>query len=100
MLEELRRHRKMVQERIQKSFESDGLDLNILKSEETEIFKSQETEDLFEKAKWNVGDEKVYQGVTYVVGGFNAKGTPLLRKKKDGGNAGTEKRNVKNFFTR
>lgn len=45
MLEELRRHREMVQRRIQKSFESDGLDLNILKSEETEIFKAQETEE-------------------------------------------------------
>ena len=41
MLEELRRHREMVQGRIQKSFESDGLDLNILKAEETEIFKAQ-----------------------------------------------------------
>lgn len=45
MLEELRRHREMVQERIQKSFESEGLDLNILKAEETEIFKAQETEE-------------------------------------------------------
>lgn len=45
MLEELRRHREMVQGRIQKSFESDGLDMNILKAEETEIFKSQETEE-------------------------------------------------------
>lgn len=45
MLEELRRHREMVQGRIQKSFESDGLNLNILKTEETEIFKAQETEE-------------------------------------------------------
>lgn len=45
MLEELRRHREMVQGRIQKSFESEGLDLNILKAEETEIFKAQETEE-------------------------------------------------------
>lgn len=45
MLEELRRHREMVQGRIQKSFESNGLDLNILKAEETEIFKAQETEE-------------------------------------------------------
>ena len=45
MLEELRKHREMVQGRIQKSFESDGLDLNILKAEETEIFKAQETEE-------------------------------------------------------
>lgn len=44
MLEELRKHREMVQGRIQKSFES-GLDLNILKAEETEIFKAQETEE-------------------------------------------------------
>ena len=41
--------------------------------------------DIIEKAKWNIGDEKVYQGVTYVVGGFNAKGAPQWRKKKDGG---------------
>jgi hypothetical protein len=39
---------------------------------------------LFEKAKWNVGDEKVYQGVTWVVDSFNAKGQPRWRKKKDG----------------
>lgn len=45
MLEELRRHKEMVQGRIQKSFESEGLDLNILKAEETEIFKAQETEE-------------------------------------------------------
>lgn len=45
MLDELRKHREMVQGRIQKSFESDGLDLNILKSQEDEIFKSQETEE-------------------------------------------------------
>lgn len=45
MLDELRRHGEMVQGRIQKSFESDGLDLNILKSQEDEIFKSQETEE-------------------------------------------------------
>ena len=37
-----------------------------------------------EKA-WKIGDEKQYQGATWVVGGFNAKGTPLWRKKKDGG---------------
>lgn len=45
MLEELRRHKEMVQGRIQKSFESGGLDLNTLKVEETEIFKAQETEE-------------------------------------------------------
>lgn len=45
MLEELKRHREMVQGRIKKSFESNGLDLNILKAEEIEIFKAQETEE-------------------------------------------------------
>lgn len=46
--------------------------------------------DLFEKAKWNVGDTKVYQGVTYEVSGLNAKGAPLWRKKKDGGSGKTD----------
>ena len=41
-------------------------------------------ENEIEKA-WKIGDEKQYQGATWVVGGFNAKGTPLWRKKKDGG---------------
>jgi hypothetical protein len=44
----------------------------------------------------------VYQGVTYVVGGFNAKGTPLWRKKKDGGGSSSEdnkKPNLKNDAT-
>ena len=39
----------------------------------------------FEKAKWNVDDEKVYQGITYFVSGFSAKGSPLWKKKKDQG---------------
>lgn len=40
--------------------------------------------DIFEKA-WNIGDEKVAKdGFTYYVGGFNSKGIPLWRKKKDG----------------
>lgn len=43
-------------------------------------------EDEFEKAKWNIGDTKVYQGITYEVGGFNSKGSPLWRKKKESGN--------------
>ena len=58
-------------------------------AEAEEILKSAGSEDLFEKAKWNIGDEKVYQGVTYVVGGFNAKGAPQWRKKKDGGGGKT-----------
>ena len=60
-----------------------------------EILKSAGTEDLFEKAKWNVGDTKVYQGITYEVGGFNAKGTPLWRKKKDGGGSGNNSKTAK-----
>ena len=54
-------------------------------SEAEQILKAAGTEgDLFEKAH-KVGDEKVYQGVTYYVAGFNAKGVPLWRKKKEGG---------------
>ena len=60
-------------------------------AEAEEILKAAGSEDLFEKAKWNVGDTKVYQGITYEVGGFNAKGTPLWRKKKDGGGGKTAK---------
>ena len=67
------------------------------------------TEDLFEKGKWKVGDEKVYQGVTYYVSDFNAKGTPKWRKKKgegkpsgtssSGNNNGSNKRNqIKDYF--
>lgn len=50
-----------------------------------DILKAAGTEDLFEKGKWKVGDEKVYQGVTYYVSDFNAKGTPKWRKKKGEG---------------
>jgi surface protein len=46
MLEESRRHREMIQERIQKSFESEGLNINsLIKGEENEIFKAQEIEE-------------------------------------------------------
>ena len=55
---------------------------NILKS-----IGFESADSLIEKAKWKVGDEKQYQGVTWVVGGFNAKGAPLWRKKKDGGSS-------------
>lgn len=41
-------------------------------------------DDELEKGKWQIGMTKDYQGVTYVVAGFNAKGTPLWKKKKDG----------------
>lgn len=51
MLEELRRHREMVQGRIQKSFESNGLDLDILKSENIDIFKAEEND-----AEYSVND--------------------------------------------
>ena len=63
-------------------------------AEAEEILKSAGSEDLFEKAKWNVGDTKVYQGITYEVGGFNDKGTPLWRKKKDTNNTSTDKPTV------
>ena len=57
--------------------------------EAEEILKAAGTEgDLFEKAR-KVGDEKVYQGVTYYVAALNSKGVPLWRKKKDGGGSGS-----------
>ena len=77
-------------------------------SDALDILKAAGTEDLFEKGKWKVGDEKVYQGVTYYVSDFNAKGTPKWRKKKgDGkpsgpspsGNKGSKKRiQIKDYF--
>lgn len=78
MFNPIEERKRMVQERIAKSFDS-GINI----AEEMEL----------EKA-WNIGDEKVYQGVTYVVGGFNAKGVPLWRKKKDGGD--TDKKSSAN----
>lgn len=78
-------------------------------SDALDILKAAGTEDLFEKGKWKVGDEKVYQGVTYYVSDFNAKGTPKWRKKKgegkpsgpssSGNNNGSNKRNqIKDYF--
>lgn len=54
-------------------------------SDALDILKAAGTEDLFEKGKWNIGDEKVYQGVTYYVAELNAKGSPKWRKKKGEG---------------
>lgn len=77
-------------------------------SDALDILKAAGTEDLFEKGKWKVGDEKVYQGVTYYVSDFNAKGSPKWRKKKgDGkpsgpspsGNKSSKKRiQIKDYF--
>lgn len=77
-------------------------------SDALDILKAAGTEDLFEKGKWKVGDEKVYQGVTYYVSDFNAKGTPKWRKKKGegkpsgqspSGNKGSKKRiKIKDYF--
>ena len=77
-------------------------------SDALDILKAAGTEDLFEKGKWKVGDEKVYQGVTYYVSDFTAKGSPKWRKKKgDGkpsgpspsGNKGSKKRiQIKDYF--
>lgn len=77
-------------------------------SDALDILKAAGTEDLFEKGKWKVGDEKVYQGVTYYVSDFNAKGTPKWRKKKgegkpsgpsSSGNKGSKKRiQIKDYF--
>lgn len=77
-------------------------------SDALDILKAAGTEDLFEKGKWKVGDEKVYQGVTYYVSDFNAKGTPKWRKKKGegkpsgpsfSGNTGGKKRiQIKDYF--
>lgn len=47
--------------------------------------KIKKAEDVDIEKAHKIGDEKVYQGVTYYVGGFNAKGVPLWRKKKDSG---------------
>lgn len=58
--------KKYVQRQIEKSFDN-GINI----AEE------------IQKAKWKVGDEKQYNGITYFVSGFNAKGTPLWKKKKD-----------------
>ena len=68
----IKNHRKFVANQIEKSFDG-GINV----PQELDI----------EKAKWKVGDEKQYQGATWVVGGFNAKGVPLWRKKKDSGAA-------------
>lgn len=77
-------------------------------SDALDILKAAVTEDLFEKGKWKVGDEKVYQGVTYYVSDFNAKGSPKWRKKKGegkpsgpspSGNKGSKKRiQIKDYF--
>ena len=77
-------------------------------SDALDILKAAGTEDLFEKGKWKVGDEKVYQRVTYYVSDFNAKGTPKWRKKKGegkpsgpspSGNKGSKKRiQIKDYF--
>lgn len=77
-------------------------------SDALDILKAAGTEDLFEKGKWKVGDEKVYQGVTYYVSDFNAKGSPKWRKKKGegkpsgpspSGNKGSKKRiQIKDYF--
>lgn len=77
-------------------------------SDALDILKAAGTEDLFEKGKWKVGDEKVYQGVTYYVSDFNAKGSPKWRKKKGegkpsdpspSGNTGGKKRiKIKDYF--
>ena len=77
-------------------------------SDALDILKAAGTEDLFEKGKWKVGDEKVYQGVTYYVSDFNDKGTPKWRKKKGegkpsgpspSGNKGSKKRiQIKDYF--
>lgn len=80
----IQRHRQAVRDNIMKSF---GANDSLV---ELEVFKGEEND--IEKAKWSVGDTKVYQGITWEVGGFNAKGTPLWRKKKNqsssgGGNA-------------
>ena len=53
--------------------------------EAQEILKGIGSEELFQKAKWKVGDEKVYQGITYYVHDFNSSGQPKWRKKKEDG---------------
>lgn len=72
------KHRMAVMQNIQKSFNSD---LGV------------ESFDDIEKGKWNIGDTKVYQGVTYEVGGFNSKGSPLWKKKKESGSGDKQTQN-------
>ena len=69
----IKKHKAFVANQIEKSFDG-GINVS---------------SNYIEKAKWKIGDEKQYQGATWVVGGFNAKGTPLWRKKKDGGGSAT-----------
>ena len=47
-----------------------------------ELQETKKAEDVAIEKAHKIGDEKVYQGVTYYVGGFNPKGVPLWRKKK------------------
>jgi hypothetical protein len=85
-------HEKLVTERINKSFgvESNGINKAIDSSLESDD-KSLDID--IEKAH-NIGDEKVYQGVTYYVSGFNSKNIPLWRKKK-GQTSGSLNSNIK-----
>ena len=73
-------HEKLVTERINKSFgvESNGINKAI---DSSSLESNDNSLDELQKAH-NIGDEKVYQGITYYVSGFNSKHIPLWRKKK------------------
>ena len=96
-IEDIQKRKNEIRNNILKGF---GLEDTF--EDSPDILKAAGTEDLFEKGKWKVGDEKVYQGVTYYVSDFNAKGTPKWRKKKGEGKpsgGGSNKRNqIKDYF--
>lgn len=69
MENQILQHRLAVQGNIEKAFDTD-FDFDI------------------EKGKWQIGMTKQYQGKTYKVGGFNAKGNPLWKLVKDDNGGG------------
>lgn len=49
----------------------------------SKAFGTEHDEQTIEKGKWSVGMTKQYQGKTWVVSGFNAKGVPLWKVQKN-----------------
>jgi hypothetical protein len=84
-------HEKLVTERINKSFGVESNSIN--KAIDSSLESSDDSLDELKKAH-NIGDEKVYQGITYYVSGFNSKHIPLWRKKK-GQTSGSLNSNIK-----
>ena len=73
MFNPIEARKRLVQERIEKSFQD-----NVGEQRE-----AQTTSDVVEKA-YNVGDEKDFNGRTYYVHSLNSKGQPMWRLKSDG----------------